>query len=109
MHPDAGAARKITIMNGMEGRRIAMINIAELFYPYPTRLWQLAKQLGVNHAVSILPYEPPAPEQNAPRSWPTIHGQLSLADVPRDSEGAYPWDYATLSQMKARYAQAGLD
>ena len=86
-----------------------MIKIAELFYPYPTRLWQLAKQLGVNHAVSLLPYEAPAPEQNAPRSWAEIHGQLSLADAPRNAGGAYPWDYASLSQMKARYAQAGLE
>ncbi len=86
-----------------------MIKIAELFYPYPTRLWQLAKQVGVNYAVSVLPYEPPTPEQNAPHSWETIHGQLSLADAPRDAAGAFPWDYASLSQMKARYAQAGLE
>lgn len=86
-----------------------MIQIAELFYPYPTRLWQLAKQVGVNHAVSLLPYEPPTPEQNAPHSWPTIHGQLSLADVPRDPDGGLPWDFAALSKMKARYAAAGLE
>jgi mannonate dehydratase len=86
-----------------------MIKIAELFYPYPTRLWQLTKQLGVDHAVSLLPYEPPTPEQNAPHSWETIHGQISLADVPRDAGGAYPWDLASLAQMKARYAAAGLE
>ena len=85
------------------------IKIAEMFMPYPTRLWQLAKQLGVNHAVSLLPYEAPTAEQNAPRSWGKIHGQISLADVPRDPGGAYPWDYASLSRVKARYAEAGLE
>jgi len=85
-----------------------MVQIAELFYPYPTRLWHLAKQVGVTHAVSLLPYETPTPEQNGPRSWPLIHGQVSLADVPRGPDGGRPWDLAALSQMKARYAAAGL-
>lgn len=86
-----------------------MIKIAELFMPYPTRLWQLAKQVGVNHAVSVLPYEPPAAEQNAPASWEKIHGQLSLADAPRDADGAFPWDYSSLARLKVLYAEAGLE
>jgi mannonate dehydratase len=86
-----------------------MIKIAELFYPYPTTLWRLAKQLGVNDAVSVLPYEAPTAEQNAPRSWAKIHGQGSLADAPRDPVGGFPWDLASLTQMKTRYAQAGLE
>jgi len=85
-----------------------MIKIAELFYPYPTRLWALTKQLGVNHAVTVLPYEAPNPEQNAPRNWEACHGKLALADVPRDEQGAWPWEYASLAQAKARYAAAGL-
>ena len=86
-----------------------MIKIAEFFYPYPTRLWQLAKQVGVNHAVSVLPYEPPSPEQNAPHNWESCHGKLSLAEAPRDAEGAWPWEYASLARVKARYAAAGLE
>jgi mannonate dehydratase len=85
-----------------------MIKIAELFYPYPTRLWRLCTQLGVNHAVTVLPYEAPQPEQNAPRSWEACHGKLNLADVPRDADGAWPWDYASLAKVKARYAAGGL-
>jgi mannonate dehydratase len=85
-----------------------MMQIAEFFYPYPTRLWQLCNQLGVNHAVTMLPYETPAPEQNAPRSWAACHGQQSLAEAPRDADGHYPWSYEALAQVQARYAAGGL-
>lgn len=88
-----------------------MIEIAELFVPYPSDLWRLAKQVGVNHAVSVLPYEPPAPGEaapTAPRSWEKIHGLVPLASVPRDADGHYPWDFASLQAMQARYAAAGL-
>jgi mannonate dehydratase len=86
-----------------------MIKIAELFLPYPTRLWQLAKQVGVNHAVGILPYEVPAAGHDGPRDWRQVHGQFSLAETARNEQGEYPWDYGPLSQAKARFAEAGLD
>jgi len=60
-----------------------MIEIAEMFRPDRPALWKLAKQAGVNHAVSGLP---------------------------RDDGGSErPWDYATLAEMKARYEAAGLE
>ena len=86
-----------------------MIKIAEFFVPYPSRLWQLARQVGVDYAVTILPYDPPLPEQTAPTNWPKIHGMLPLAAIPRDADGSYPWDYASLARVKARYAEAGLE
>lgn len=78
--------------------------------PYPSDLWRLAKQVGVDHAVSVLPIEPPAPGSapTAPRSWEKIHGLVPLEAIARDAEGAYPWDYASLQAMQARYAAAGL-
>jgi mannonate dehydratase len=88
-----------------------VIEIAELFVPYPSTLWTLAQQIGVNHAVTVLPYEPPAPgaaAPTAPRSWEKIHGLVPLAAIPRDADGAYPWDFAPLQAMQARYAAAGL-
>jgi mannonate dehydratase len=86
-----------------------MIKIAELFLPYPTRLWQLAKQVGVNHAVGILPYERPAEGMDGPRDWRRVHGQFSLDETPRDTAGDYPWDYAPLALAKTRFAEAGLE
>ena len=88
-----------------------MIEIAELFVPYPSELWQLAKQVGVNHAVTVLPYEPPAPggqAPTAPRSWEKIHGLVPLAAIARDAQGHYPWAFESLQAMQARYAEAGL-
>ncbi|MEP7355657.1 MAG: mannonate dehydratase, partial [Anaerolineales bacterium] len=86
-----------------------MIKLAEFFLPYPTRLWQLAKQVGVNYAVGILPYERPAPDMDGPRDWRQVHGQFSLAETARDEHGHYPWEYQPLAAAKARFAEAGLE
>ena len=88
-----------------------MIEIAELFVPYPSDLWTLAVQVGVSHAVTVLPYEAPTPGQpapTAPRSWERIHGMRPLSEIARDADGHFPWDYESLAAVKARYAAAGL-
>ncbi|MGO4544702.1 mannonate dehydratase [Paenibacillus sp. 2TAB23] len=57
------------------------MQLAEFFSSQPNRLWTLAKQLGVNHAVGGLP-------------WEEKHEK--------------PWDLMPLIRMKQRYADAGL-
>jgi len=58
------------------------IQLAEVFAPTPTPLWQLAPQLGVTHAV------------------------VSIPDGPDDPP---PWDYRGLLSLKQRFADAGLE
>lgn len=58
-----------------------MIQVAEFFAPEPDRLWYLAKQAGVEHAIASLP-------------------------IPR--EGEKPWDYWSLLHMKTRFESFGL-
>ena len=60
-----------------------MIEIAEMFRPERPALWRLAKQAGVDHAVSVL-----APDDGGPER---------------------PWDYAPMARVKAAYEQAGLE
>ena len=86
------------------------MKIAEFFLPYPSRLWTLAKQVGVDHAVGILPYDPPpAEEQSAPENWPHIHGARRLSEIARDADGHYPWDFTPLAALQARLAAHGLE
>jgi mannonate dehydratase len=59
-----------------------MIEIAEFLNPTPSRLWRLAAQAGVTHAVGGLPFEEVGP-------------------------GEAPWDLSALQRMKARYEEAG--
>jgi len=60
-----------------------MIEIAEMLRPEPTALWTLAKQAGVNHAVTGLG---------------------------RDEGGAErPWDYAALHHTKTEFDKAGIE
>jgi mannonate dehydratase len=60
-----------------------MIEIAEMLRPEPSALWKLAKQAGVNHAVTGLS---------------------------RDDNGAErPWDYAPLRRIKTRFEEAEFD
>jgi mannonate dehydratase len=59
-----------------------MIEIAEILGPRPTPLWNLVKQVGVHHAVGVLPFG--------------------------ESGGAAPWDYTPLLHMKQRFEDAGL-
>lgn len=58
------------------------MQLAEAFSAYPDRLWHLAKQLGVNHAVAWLPWQ-------------------------EKTEKA--WDLMPLIRMKQRFADYGLD
>jgi mannonate dehydratase len=86
------------------------MRIAEFFLPYPSRLWTLAKQVGVEHAVAILPYDPPpAQGQSAPQNWPHIHGARRLSDIARDEQGRYPWEHGPLAALQARFAAHGLE
>src|SRR2546423_694530 len=60
-----------------------MIEIAEMLRPEPTALWTLAKQAGVNHAVTGLA---------------------------RDEGGSErPWDYAALLRTKTQFDRAGIE
>ncbi|MEK3913667.1 mannonate dehydratase [Paenibacillus sp. FSL H7-0331] len=59
-----------------------MLQLAEFFPGYPSRLWHLAKQMGVNYAVGPLP---------------------------KEDHGMKPWDYMNLVQMKQRFADFGLN
>lgn len=58
------------------------MQLAEVFPSQPNRLWHLAKQLGVNHAVGGLPWEEKAEK---------------------------PWDLMPLIRMKQRFADFGLE
>lgn len=60
-----------------------MIHIAEYLAPEPDRLWRLARQAGVRHAVGRLPKDDGGPER--------------------------PWDLGPLSRMKQRFEDAGYD
>ncbi|MGM0883857.1 MAG: mannonate dehydratase [Bacillota bacterium] len=58
------------------------MKLAEVFPSQPNRLWHLAKQLGVNHAVGGLPWE---------------------------EKQEKPWDLMPLIRMKQRFADFGLE
>src|SRR5262245_12086929 len=58
-----------------------MIEIAEILGPRPTPLWNLVKQVGVRHAVGVLPFG--------------------------ESGGEAPWDYAPLLRMKQHFEESG--
>ena len=60
-----------------------MIEIAEMFRPDQPGLWRLAKQAGVNHAVSGLARIDGGPDR--------------------------PWDYSPLARLKAEYEAADLE
>lgn len=58
------------------------VKLAEVFPPYPTPLWTLAKQVGIAHAVTGVPEGPDDPP---------------------------PWDYLHLLHLKQRFQDAGLE
>jgi mannonate dehydratase len=58
------------------------IQLAEVFPPYPSPVWTIAQQVGVNYAVTGVPDSP---------------------------EGPPPWDYMHLLHLKQRFTDAGLD
>lgn len=58
-----------------------MMQLAEFFPSQPSRLWHLARQMGVDYAVSGLPWE---------------------------EKGEKPWDLMPLIRMKQRFADFGL-
>lgn len=85
-----------------------MIKFAELLPPYPTKLWQLMKQVGVTDAVTVLPYDPPDENRNIPHSWERSHGKLDLLEAPRQANGSYPWDLERLRAIQQQFAANGL-
>jgi mannonate dehydratase len=58
------------------------IQLAEVFPPYPSPVWTIAQQVGVNYAVTGVPDSP---------------------------DGPPPWDYMHLLHLKQRFTDAGLD
>jgi len=58
-----------------------MMKLAEMLGTHRTRLWALAKQMGVDYAV---------------------------AGLPREESGHKPWDFVSLLLMKQRFENAGL-
>jgi mannonate dehydratase len=58
------------------------IQLAEVFPPYPSPVWTIAQQVGVNYAVTGVPDSP---------------------------DGPPPWDYMHLLYLKQRFTDAGLD
>ena len=57
------------------------MHIAEFFPAEPDRLWRLAPQIGVTHAITSLP---------------------------REHDGMMPWDYMNLLHMKTRFENHGI-
>jgi mannonate dehydratase len=60
-----------------------VIQIAEMLPSQPSSLWKLAKQVGIDHAVSPLPFEEGCTEQ--------------------------PWEIGPLSRLKERFEAAGFN
>ncbi|MGN6564728.1 MAG: mannonate dehydratase, partial [Thermomicrobiales bacterium] len=58
------------------------IQLAEVFPPYPSPVWTIAKQVGIKYAVTGVPDSP---------------------------DGPPPWDYMHLLRLKQRFSDAGLD
>lgn len=85
-----------------------MIEIAELLPPYPSRLWKVVHQVGVNHAVSVLPYDPPHEGDPEHFSWEKNHGTIPISAVDRLPGGGYPWEYDSLRALKERFEAAGM-
>ncbi|MGN6673285.1 MAG: mannonate dehydratase [Thermomicrobiales bacterium] len=58
------------------------IQLAEVFPPYPSPVWTIAKQVGIKYAVTGVPDSP---------------------------DGPPPWDYMHLLRLTQRFTDAGLD
>jgi mannonate dehydratase len=66
-----------------------MIQLSEILLdPYPTAYWRMWKQIGVDHAVGVLP--------RRARDW-------------REDDVDRPWDYAPLRQYRDMVAAEGLE
>ncbi len=90
-----------------------MIAIAELLPPHPCLLWTQVHQVGVNHAVGLLPYDPPTSDDTEPFSWTKNHGSVDVAKVQRTPQGVYPWELEVAAgaagQLRRRRPAAGRD
>jgi mannonate dehydratase len=84
-----------------------VVQIAELVEPTPTPFWQLLKQVGVNHVVSLLEQG----EQGA-RWLSQESGNVDRAegvDALGRMDGGASWELEPLRRLKERYEQAGLE
>ncbi len=76
-----------------------MIKIAEMLPPFPSPLWQMVKQCGVDHVVGGMDLS----------SLPSgFYSSLGPIEYPINPEDA-PWSYMSLLRIKTMYEDAGFD
>jgi mannonate dehydratase len=81
-----------------------VIQIAEYFMTtHEDSSWKLLRQVGVAHAVSVLPWDDPRVRESRQAHESTPYGLYGQRDTPR------AWDFEPLAHMQARYEDADFE